>query len=65
MWQRWQAVGNTGPDLTGPRFKPRTSRSRDERVAARPTGRGQFMKWMKFLLEHTFALLFHAQNNIL
>ena len=36
--QRWQAVGNTVSDLTGPRFKPQTSRSRDKRVAARPTG---------------------------
>ena len=26
-------------DLTGPRFEPQTSRSRDERVTARPTGR--------------------------
>ena len=26
-------------NLTGPRFKPQTSRSRDERVTARPTGR--------------------------
>ena len=37
--QRRQAVGNTVSDLTGPRFEPQTSRSRDERVAARPTGR--------------------------
>ena len=36
--QRWQAVDNTVFDLTGPRFKPQTSRSSDERVAARPTG---------------------------
>ena len=26
-------------DLTGPRFEPQTSRSRDERVTARPIGR--------------------------
>ena len=26
-------------DLTGPRFEPLTSRSRDERVTAQPTGR--------------------------
>ena len=37
--QRWRAVGNTVSDLTGPRFEPQTSRSRDERVTARPTGR--------------------------
>ena len=34
--QRWRAVGNTVSDLTGPRFEPQTSRSRDERVTARP-----------------------------
>ena len=39
MLQRWRAVGNTVSDLTGPRFEPRTSRSKDERVTARPTGR--------------------------
>ena len=39
MSQRWRAVGNTVSDLTGPRFKPQTSRSRDERVTARPSGR--------------------------
>ena len=39
MSQRWRAVGNTVSDLTGPRFEPHTSRSRDKRVTARPTGR--------------------------
>ena len=39
MSQRWRAVANTVSDLTGPKFEPRTSRSRDERVTARPTGR--------------------------
>ena len=39
MSQRWRVVGNTVSDLTGPRFEPQTSRSRDERVTARPTGR--------------------------
>ena len=39
MSQRWRAIGNTVSDLTGPRFEPQTSRSRDERVTARPTGR--------------------------
>ena len=34
MSQRWRAVGNTVSDLTGPRFEPRTSHSRDERVTA-------------------------------
>ena len=39
MSQRWRAVGNTVSNLTGPRFEPQTSRSRGERVTARPTGR--------------------------
>ena len=30
MLQRWRAVGNTLSDLTGPRFEPSTSRSRDQ-----------------------------------
>ena len=34
MSQRWRAVGNTASDLTGSRFEPQTSRSRDERVTA-------------------------------
>ena len=38
MSQRWRAVGNTVFDLTGPKFKPQTSRYREERVTARPTG---------------------------
>ena len=38
MSQRWRAVGNNVSDLTGPRFEPQTSRSKDERVSARPTG---------------------------
>ena len=37
--QRWRAIGNTVSNLTGPRFEFLTSRSRDERVAARPAGR--------------------------
>ena len=39
MLQRWQVVSKTLSDLTGPRFESQTSRSRDERVTARPTGR--------------------------
>ena len=34
-----RAVGNAVSDLTGLRFKPQTSRSRDDRITARPTGR--------------------------
>ena len=37
MPQRLRAVGNTASDLTGPRFEPQTSRSKDELVSARPT----------------------------
>ena len=38
MLQRWQAVGSTVSDLSGPRFEPQTSRSRNERIIARPSG---------------------------
>ena len=34
MSQRWRAVVNTVFDLTGVRFEPQTSRSRDESVTA-------------------------------
>ena len=37
MSQRWRTVGNKVPDLTGQRFETQNSRSRDERVTARPT----------------------------
>ena len=37
MLQWWRAVGNTVSDLTGQRYEPQTSRSRDDRAAARPT----------------------------
>ena len=40
MSQWWRAVDNTVSDLTGPRLEPQTSRSTDERVTARPTGKG-------------------------
>ena len=39
MSQQWRAVSNTESGLTGPRFEYQTSRSRDERVPSRPTGR--------------------------
>ena len=38
MLQRWRAVGNNMSDLTSLRFEPQTSRFRDERVTAQPTG---------------------------
>ena len=37
MLQLWRAVGNTVSNLTGPRFEPQTSHSRDERVTALPS----------------------------
>ena len=39
MLQRWQSVGSTVSSLTGPRFEPQTSRSRDESVTIRRNGR--------------------------
>ena len=37
MLQRWRAVGSTMSDFTVPKFESKNSRSRDERVTARPT----------------------------
>ena len=34
MLQRWRTIDNAVSDLTGLRFEPQTSHSRDERVAA-------------------------------
>ena len=34
-----EEILNTVSDLTGPRFEPQTSRSRDEPVTTRPSGR--------------------------
>ena len=39
MSQRWRVFGNSVSDLTSQRFEPQTSRSREERVTARLTGR--------------------------
>ena len=39
MLQRWQAVDNTTFALSGPRFEPWKSDSRDKRITARPTSR--------------------------
>ena len=39
MSHRWRAVVNTVSGLTGPRFEPQTSLSREELVTAQPTGR--------------------------
>ena len=37
--QRWQTIGTTMSDFTGPRFELQTSRSEDEPIIAPPTGR--------------------------
>ena len=37
MSQQWRPVGNSVSDLTGPRFEPQTSRSKNERITVRPT----------------------------
>ena len=39
MSQQRRIFGNSVSDLTGPSFEPQTSRSREERFTARPTGR--------------------------
>ena len=52
MLQGLQAIGNTAvSDLTGPRFEPQTSRSRDKRVNAQPTG------WSLLLVVLNFVFL--------
>ena len=38
MSQRWPAVDNPGSNMTDPSFERQTSRSRDDRVTAQPTG---------------------------
>ena len=48
MSQRCRAVGNIVSDLTGPRFDAYASRSSDERVSARPTGRTSITNWSVF-----------------
>ena len=39
MSARWRSVGNIVSDLTDRRFELQTSRFKDERVTARPSGR--------------------------
>ena len=51
MSQGWRTFGNTVFDLIGRRFESQTSRSRDERVTARPTG------WSKLLIIDLIAPL--------
>ena len=31
---QWQSVGNTVSDMTGPRFEPQTSHTRDKHITA-------------------------------
>ena len=51
MSQRWQAVGNTVSDLTGPKFESQTSRSRDERVTVWSTGRPKAEYYLKHFIK--------------
>ena len=50
MSQQWQVIANTVSDLTGQRVEPQTSRSRDERITARPTCLNQVVKSQKGLM---------------
>ena len=58
MLQRWRAVGNTASDLTGPRFEPQTSRSRDESVTARPILRNRHEARSKMSSAHYDVTIF-------
>ena len=49
MLQRWRAVGNTVSYLTGLKFEPKTSHSRNKCVTARPTG-----SWAKIVARNQF-----------
>ena len=59
--QWWLAVCNTVSCLTGPRFEPQTSRSRDEGFTARPT-KSNFE--IKFILCYVYLPL-HSSHEIL
>ena len=62
MSQRWRAVGNAVPNLTRPRFEPQTSRSRDERVAARATGiRGNIALFWRIMSENAPMLIVNGK----
>ena len=39
LLKRWRVIGNTVSNLTSQRFEAQTSRSKDENVTARATGR--------------------------
>ena len=49
MLQQCRAVGNTVSDFTGLTFEHQTSRSRDERVTARPTVRSHNFLHYRYL----------------
>ena len=57
MLQQWRVVGNTVSDLTGPRFDLQTSRSRDERVTARPTGLQKLFDFKFLIFSCIFSLI--------
>ena len=61
MSQQCRAVGNAVSDLTGLKYEPQTSRSRDKRFTARPTA--SFEQKMKDTqLSTFFKCIFRAQN---
>ena len=65
MLQRWRVVDNTVSNLNGVRFEPLTSRSRDEHVTTRPTGRcNQYLQKRIVILDLsiTCQIIFHRFN---
>ena len=61
MWQRWQAIGNTVFNLTGPKFEPQTSRSRDERLANWPvSSRVIYLIKFTLIIQNTGEQAFRA-----
>ena len=65
MLQRWRVVDNTVSSLNCPRFEPLTSRSIDEHVTTRPTGRcSQYLQKRILILDLsiTCQISFHRFN---
>ena len=59
MSQWWRAVGNTLSNLTGSRFEPQTSRSRDERLSVTlKTIHKEYFALFEILLNQIWALRF-------
>ena len=57
MSERWRDIGNTVFDLTGLRYELQNSRSRDERVTARPIGRYSSLNFNQFWKSENEILL--------